>query len=166
VGVRSRGKKTGTAPHTANAHGTVSTPKTVTTPVPVSHKPPKQERRKAVRQPLAKVARLPAVWRLRHRRAAGTLAGRAGRGMGLLARRRVGIVPGPRKVSPFQVFPPVRTQWRAQEGPEQRIGRGSFFSRPGSPSQDGSVTPRQPRTSFFGGKGGSGDGENINGILG
>ena len=58
---RSTGQGTGTAPHTANAHATASTPKTVTMSVPVSHKPPKKERRKALRQPLAGVARPPLV---------------------------------------------------------------------------------------------------------
>src|ERR1039457_6189243 len=32
-------------------------------------------------------------------------------------------------------------------------------------SEDGSVTPRQPRTSFFGGKGGIHDGKNDDGLL-
>src|SRR5450759_2449010 len=41
-----------------------------------------------------------------------------------------------------------------------------FFSRPRSPSHGRSVTPRQPRTSFLGGKGGICDGENVNGFLG
>src|ERR1035437_10217041 len=55
---------------------------------------------------------------------------------------------------------------------EPRTGRSSISVEvvpprfPGSPSHGRSVTPRQPRTSFFGGKGGSRDGENINGILG
>src|SRR5664280_1126223 len=40
--------------------------------------------------------------------------------------------------------------------------RGCFSSGPGSPSQDGSVTPRQPRTSFLGGTGGSHGGANVN----
>src|ERR1035438_8035200 len=62
--------------------------------------------------------------------------------------------------------PPAGTPWRASEGPEQYIRRGCPASGPGSPSQDGSVTPRQPRTSFLGGKGGSCDGEIVNGFLG
>src|ERR1019366_8316536 len=55
---------------------------------------------------------------------------------------------------------------RASEGPAQYIRRGCPASGPGSPSQHGSVTPRQPRTSFLGGKGGICDGENVNGFLG
>src|ERR1035437_2128193 len=42
-----------------------------------------------------------------------------------------------------------------RNGPSSISGEVVPPRRPGSPSQDGSVTPRQPRTSFFGGKGGS-----------
>ena len=54
---------------------------------------------------------------------------------------------------------------------EYRKGRSSISGEAiasglGSPSHGSSVTPRQPRTSFWGGKGGSGDGKNDDGLLG
>ena len=98
----------------------------------------------------------------------------AGRGVGSIGEAEVGTAPGPerylRPIRLFQVFLPVGTQPRASEGHSQYIRPGCYFS--GAPwklvrgSQDGSVTPRQPRTSFLGGKGGSGDGANDDGFLG
>src|ERR1035437_5046302 len=73
------------------------------------------------------------------------------------------------KVPPFhRLFPVFPTCQNAAEslGRAGAVYPARFFSRPRSPSHGRSVTPRQPRTSFLGGKGGICDGENVNGFLG
>jgi hypothetical protein len=63
---------------------------------------------------------------------------------------------------PFSSSSAIGTQPRAWEGPSDRIQLAAFSWRvPGLV-----VTKGQPRTSFLGGKGGSGDGENDDGVLG
>src|ERR1035437_7862819 len=72
-------------------------------------------------------------------------------------------------VPPFhRLFPvfPTRQNVAVGLGTAGAAYPARFFSRPRSPSHGGSVTPRQPRTSFLGGKGGICDGENVNGFLG
>ena len=80
------------------------------------------------------------------------------------------VVPGPWKVPPFfwllPVFPTCQNALESLGRAGAVCPVASVCLGLGSPSDRTYVTPRQPRTSFFGGKGGSLNGENNDGLLG